>query len=86
MEGERVVAGLSCREVLADLSEYLDNQLAPEQRAQIDAHLRGCANCERFGGQFSAVVTALRRSLANPEPLDETGLRQLRERLRQELS
>jgi len=86
MEGERVVAGLSCRDVLADLSEYLDNQLVSERRAQIDDHLRGCANCERFGGEFSAVVAALRRCLANPEPLDETSVRQLRERLRRELS
>lgn len=82
MEGERVVAG----DVLADLSEYLDNQLASDRRAQIDDHLRGRANCERFGGEFSVVVAALRHCLANPEPLDETSLRQLRERLRQELS
>ena len=86
MEGERVVAGLSCRDVLADLSDYLDQQLAPERRAQLEAHLRGCANCERFGGEFSAVVAALRRGLANPEPLDEMSARRLRERLRQELS
>ena len=86
MKGERVVAGLSCGDVLADLSEYLDYLLAPDRRAQIDEHLRACANCERFGGEFSAVVAALRRNLANPEPLDETSVRQLRDRLRQQLS
>ena len=85
MEGERVVAGLRCGDVLADLSEYLDNQLPPDRRAQIDDHLRACANCERFGGEFSAIVAALRRNLADPEPLDQTSARQLRERLRQEL-
>ncbi len=85
MEGERVVAGLSCRDVLADLSEYLDHQLPSDRRAQIDDHLRGCANCERFGGQFGAIVAALRRSLTDPDPVDETIARRLRERLRHDL-
>jgi anti-sigma factor RsiW len=84
MEGERVIAGLSCGDVLGDLSDYLDNQLSSERRAQVDDHLRGCANCERFGGRFGATIAALRRSLASPEPLDEALARRLRERLRRE--
>jgi anti-sigma factor RsiW len=84
MEGERVIAGLSCRDVLADLSEYLDDQLPSDRRAQIDLHLRGCANCERFGGEFAATIAALRRSLTNPDPLDEAVSRRLHERLRRE--
>jgi anti-sigma factor RsiW len=81
MEGERVIAGLSCGDVLRDLSEYLDDQLSAGRRAQIGDHLRGCANCERFGGEFGAAIAALRRSLTNPDPPEEAVVRRLRERL-----
>lgn len=85
MDGERVVGGLSCRDVLGDLSDYLDGQLATVRREQIDTHLRGCPNCERFGGEFGAAIAALRRALASPEPPDEDVVRRLRARLRNEL-
>ncbi len=85
MDSERLIAGLRCSEVLADLSDYFDDQLPPERRAQLESHLRGCAVCERFGGRFSAAVTALRRTLTEPEPLDEGAAARLRERLRREL-
>ncbi len=85
MESERLIAGLTCGEVLADLSDYFDNQLSPERRAQIESHLRGCAVCERFGGQFAAAVTALRRMLTDADPLDERLSARLQERLRRDL-
>jgi anti-sigma factor RsiW len=82
MESERIVAGLRCGEVLADLSDYLDNTLSDERRAQIDAHLRGCDICERFGQQFSATIAALREQLRQPPPVDHAVSARLRERLR----
>ena len=85
MHGERIVGGISCSDVLADLSDYLDDQLPAERRDQIDAHLRGCDTCERFGGQFAAIITALRRSLASPEALDDDVARRLDQRLRAEI-
>jgi anti-sigma factor RsiW len=66
MRGERTVAGLRCGEVLADLSAYLDGELDADTRAAIEAHVSGCTQCARFGGQFAAVVTALRTRLAAP--------------------
>lgn len=66
MKGERVIAGVSCGDVLAELSDYLGEALSQERRAQIDAHLCGCDSCERFDGEFGAIVTALRRSLRTP--------------------
>jgi len=69
-EPDRLVAGLRCRDVLADLSEYVDGELPAEQAARIEAHLRGCDWCERFGGRFSAVVRAFREELAEAPPLD----------------
>jgi anti-sigma factor RsiW len=85
MDGERVVGGLRCRDVLSDLSDYLDGLLATERREQIDTHLRGCQNCERFGGEFGSAIAALRRTLGKPEPPDEDVVRRLHARLHNEL-
>ena len=35
----------NCAQLEERLSEYLDGQLAPEERAAADAHARGCARC-----------------------------------------
>jgi anti-sigma factor RsiW len=80
-----MIAGLRCTEVLADLSDYIDGQLTPERRGQIEAHLRACAACERFGGRFGAAVAALRRTLTDAEPLDDGVSERLRRRLRRDL-
>lgn len=36
---------LSCREVVAQLSEYLDEELGATQRQVLDYHLAHCAHC-----------------------------------------
>lgn len=79
---ERLVAGLRCREVLEKLSDYLDGELSAGQVAQVEAHVRGCDWCERFGGQFAGSVALLKRELGAPEPLDATRARRLHEGLR----
>lgn len=83
---DRDVAGIRCREVLAELSDYLDGELAQDRVAQINAHLRGCTNCERFGGRFRTVVTAIREVLAEPPPLDEAVERSLHDSLHREIA
>lgn len=60
---EKVIAGLSCGDVLALLSDYLDGDLAGGARAQVEDHLRGCEGCARFGGEFKVTVQALRAHL-----------------------
>ena len=69
MAHDRDVAGIRCLEVLELLSAYLDDEVSADDRARVEAHLRGCDWCERFGGRFSGVVAALRRELREPEPL-----------------
>ncbi len=67
---QRKVAGLFCFEVLERLSDYLDNELAADARENLEAHLRGCDWCERFGGEMAGLVKALREELAEAEPLE----------------
>jgi RNA polymerase sigma-70 factor (ECF subfamily) len=68
IEDERVVAGLHCGEVLADLTEHLDGRLSRDRAERIDEHLEGCAECRRFGGEITAVVLALRELPDEPLP------------------
>jgi anti-sigma factor RsiW len=58
---ERIVAGLHCGEVLADLSDHLDGRLSFDRAERIDEHLAGCAGCRRFSGEVTAAVRALRQ-------------------------
>ena len=64
LEDEVTIAGLSCGQVLERLSDYLDGDLSPGDRDRLEAHLRGCDRCARFGGELRAVVGALRSHLA----------------------
>ena len=81
----RVVAGIRCIEVLELLSDYLDGDVSQEVKERIEAHLRGCDQCERFGGQMSSIVKSLREQLKEPEPLDEGVAKRLQDRLSREL-
>lgn len=67
MAENRQVGGLFCFEVLERLSDYVDGELPPEAKAQVDAHLAGCDACTKFGGEFGAVVAALRKSLRHDD-------------------
>lgn len=37
---------LSCTDVLAELSDYLDNELTSELRRELELHLAQCRTCE----------------------------------------
>lgn len=82
MHGEREVAGLRCGQVLEVLSDYLEGALDDERRGRVEAHLRGCDTCERFGGRFAGALSALRRTLGPPAPLDPDVEARLVSRLR----
>ena len=55
--------GLSCSQVLAQLSDFLDGELAPPARAAIEAHVRQRVRCAQFGGAVAAVLQGLRRQV-----------------------
>lgn len=37
---------ISCKEVVAGLSDYLDNDMSPDIRRELEAHLAECRTCE----------------------------------------
>ena len=47
---------VSCKTIIANRSEYLDGDAAPEMRQKIERHLRGCRRC-------SAVYDSTRKML-----------------------
>ena len=83
-ELDRIVAGIRCREVLADLSDYVDGDLSPDRVAQINEHLQGCDHCERFGGEFASIVTALKQRFP-PSSEDAASRERVLRRLRASL-
>lgn len=36
---------LTCKEFLQELSDYLDESVAPEERARLEEHMSECPNC-----------------------------------------
>jgi anti-sigma factor RsiW len=85
MEGERMLAGLRCGEVLAELSESLDGNLNLARGRQLQEHVRACDRCAKLSGELSAAVHAIRAGLREPELDAETASR-LRLRLKREIS
>jgi anti-sigma factor RsiW len=81
LTNERVVAGLSCSEVLADLSRMIDGELPEAEASRLRAHVAGCGVCERFGRRFSTVVRDLREAFGEPEPLEAGVAERLRARI-----
>jgi anti-sigma factor RsiW len=47
---------LACRDVVEQLTDYLDDALDEQERARIDRHLEGCDGCARALEQWREVV------------------------------
>ena len=60
MDDERIVAGLHCGEVLADLTEYIEGWLGQDRSQRIGEHLRGCEGCRRLLQDLGLVIRAVR--------------------------
>ena len=76
-----MVGGLSCSEVLADLSRLLDGELPEAEASLLKAHVSGCDVCELFGRRFDGILRELREGLREPEPLEAGVAARLRARV-----
>ncbi|HEX5844275.1 MAG TPA: zf-HC2 domain-containing protein [Pseudomonas sp.] len=67
---------LSCKELVAHSSDFLDGQLRLHQRLAVRLHLAQCRNCRRFIKQMRLSQAVLRKlpDAAVPE-LDELAAR-----------
>jgi anti-sigma factor RsiW len=74
---------ISCLEVIRELSNYIDQDLKPELRAQITAHLPTCAHCTAVydGMQNTTALVGDGRSFQLPAGFSQ----RLRAKLRREL-
>lgn len=63
-----------CREVVELVTAYLEDALAPSERAAFEAHLATCPACVTYVDQIRATVAAaglLREAEPDPEVCDE---------------
>lgn len=59
--GASDAAELSCRELVALVTEYLDGALDLGDRARFEAHLAACAGCQRHLDQMRRTIDSVGR-------------------------
>ena len=50
---------MTCAEVVARVTDYLDGALGPADRARFEAHLEECEDCQMYVAQFVQTLNAL---------------------------
>jgi anti-sigma factor RsiW len=66
---------LLCRELVELAGAYLDDVLAPADRARVEAHLAGCDDCGAYVAQLRATLAAL--GALGPDDAEPPGLEAL---------
>jgi anti-sigma factor RsiW len=68
-----------CRELFAQLSEYLDEELTPEARREMEEHLCDCPPCVEFLGSLRRTIDLCRQFElgGSPQPLSREAKQQL---------
>ena len=51
------VVDISCLEVVRELSNYIDNDVTPQLREEILAHLSGCSRCTAVCNGLRNIIT-----------------------------
>jgi hypothetical protein len=74
---------LNCKEVRRQISNYLDDDISPEMRAALEAHLAQCKHCTAILDGTHNVIVLIADDRAFPLPVGFST--RLHERLRQEL-
>jgi len=53
---------LTCRQLVEDVTAYLENAVNPAQRIRIEEHVAACGNCSAYLSQILRVVALARES------------------------
>ena len=61
---------MNCQDVIRELSEYLDGELSPEARRDLEEHLRDCHECQLVVDQTRMTVEIFCDSQPVPVPRD----------------
>ncbi|HET6373295.1 MAG TPA: zf-HC2 domain-containing protein [Candidatus Polarisedimenticolia bacterium] len=63
----------SCKEAMAELSNYLDNEVAAEIRQEIEAHLAHCVTCSVIldSARKTIRIVTDSKTFELPEPVSE---------------
>jgi anti-sigma factor RsiW len=51
--------GLSCRELVELVSDYLEGALSPHDHSRFEAHIAGCENCSAYLRQMRETLALL---------------------------
>jgi hypothetical protein len=73
MRWRRTPPGMTCDELAARITDYLEGALSATDRARFEHHLDGCGDCREHVAQFVRTLNALgalRGDDAAPESLD----------------
>ena len=69
------MTGLTCAEVIALLTSWLDGALPADESAAVGAHLEACPDCGRYLDQVRATIASLGQvSLDHLPPTTREGL------------
>ncbi len=60
-------AGISCREIVELVTDYLEGALSPEDRARFEAHLELCGPCVEYVEQVRASARIVAAATAELE-------------------
>jgi anti-sigma factor RsiW len=50
------VVKVNCNQVMREISEYLDGELTPEMKGEIERHLAGCGHCRTVLDQVRMTI------------------------------
>jgi len=72
---------LVCRQAVALMTEYLENNLSARDRARLEQHLAGCPHCTEYLAQMRLTIDAAGQ--IEPDDLDPEALDDLVDLFRQ---
>jgi len=75
---------IDCRHVWREISNYIENDISPDLRAEIDEHLAQCRNCTAVLDGAHNVILLIGDERAFPLPAGFSA--RLQEKLRLEIS